>query len=348
MSGGGEAMTAATETDDMAAPFRHAHEFLGRHHDRNARKTRAVLAVTAAMMVFEIAAGFFTQSMALLADGLHMATHAGVMLMAAAAYFLAKRRRGDRRFSFGVGKFGDLAAFASAIVLALTALGILVEAGMRLLSPKPVAFLEALPVAVLGLAVNIVSAWLLHDGDDHAHGHGHGSAHHGHAHPHHGHDHHGEHDHEHADHAAHPAHGHAEHDLNLRAAYLHVAADAAVSVLAIVGLGLAAWRGWTWTDPLVGVIGAVVIGRWAWGLLKAAGATLVDMSLDSEVEAAVARRLQRQGEGLADLHVWRVGPGALSVIASVVTRTPEPPQAYRDRLADLPQVRHATIEVIAR
>ena len=316
---------------DEAAPFRHAHDFLGRHHDRNARKARAVLALTTAMMIVEIAAGVFTHSMALLADGLHMATHAGVMLMAAAAYWLAERRRGDRRYSFGVGKFGDLAAFGSAIVLAITAVGIFVEAVERLLSSQPVAFAEALPVAVLGLVVNLLSAWLLRD-EPHQH----------HGHEHHGHDHAHGHDHGH-DHPAH--HGH-EHDLNLRAAYLHVAADAAVSVLAIVALALAATLGWTWTDPVVGIVGALVIGRWAFGLIKAAGATLVDMSPAGDLEAEVGRRLQAGGERLADLHVWRLGPGAMGVIAAVVTPDPQPAQVYRDRLADLEQVRHATIEVI--
>lgn len=327
---------------DAAAPFRHAHEFLGRHHERNARKARAVLVLTSVMMVFEIAAGVFTHSMALLADGVHMATHAGVMLMAAAAYWLAERRRGDRRFSFGVGKFGDLAAYSSAIVLALTALGIAVEAAQRLFSATPVAFAEALPVAVLGLLVNLLSAWLLRDEPhDHAHGHDHA---HDHAHAHAGHDH-GRH-HEGHDHG--PVHHGHEHDLNLRAAYLHVAADAAVSVLAIVALALAATLGWTWTDPVVGIVGAAVIGRWSWGLIKAAGATLVDMAPAGGIEEAVAQRLQAGGERLADLHVWRVGPGAVSVIAAVVTRDPQPPQAYRDRLADLGEVRHVTIEVIAQ
>ena len=344
---------------DEAAPFRHAHAFLGRHHDRNARKARAVLGLTAAMMVVEIGAGLFTHSMALLADGVHMATHAGVMLMAAAAYWLAERRQGDARFSFGVGKFGDLAAYSSAIVLALTAVGIFAEAVQRLLTATPVAFAEALPVAVLGLLVNLLSAWLLRD-EPHDHGHGSPSSHddkhrhehdNDHVHRHDKGDTHDNHPHAHGHPEgrshSHGAHGH-EHDLNLRAAYLHVAADAAVSVLAIVALALAATLGWTWTDPVVGIVGAVVIGRWAWGLIKAAGATLVDMAPADGIVQTVAQRLQAGGERLADLHVWRVGPGAVSVIAAVVTRDPQAPQVYRDRLADLEQVRHVTIEVIAR
>lgn len=321
------------EAHDEAAPYRHAHEFLGRNHDRNARKTRAVLALTAAMMVFEIAAGLYTRSIALLADGLHMATHAGVMLMAVAAYALAQRRKGDRRYSFGVGKFGDLAAFSSAIVLGVTAFGIFIEAVERLLSPEHVAFAQALPVAVLGLAVNLASAWLLRD-EHHHHGHDHGH------HRVHG-DHHDQdvHDREHAEH-------HDERDLNLRAAYVHVFADAAVSVLAIGGLFLGARFGWTWTDAAVGIAGSLVIGRWSWGLLKDAGAVLVDMTPSGPVETQVTARLTSGGERLADLHVWRVGPGAVSVAAVIVASSPESPQAYRDRLGDLGEVRHAVIEVI--
>lgn len=324
----------AAEAEDEAAPFRHAHEFLGRHHDRNAGKTRIVLAITAAMMVFEIAAGLYTGSIALLADGLHMATHAGVMLMAVAAYALAKRRANDRRYSFGVGKFGDLAAFSSAIVLAVTAFGIFIEAVERLLSTTPVAFWQALPVAVLGLLVNLLSAWLLRD--EHHHGHAHG-----------GHDH-GRHDHDHDghDHDGHAHHAHDERDLNLRAAYVHVAADAAVSVLAIAGLFLGAKFGWRWTDPAVGIVGAIVIGRWAWGLLKDAGAVLVDMSPPGSLERQVGARLTDGGERLADLHVWRIGPGAVSVVAVIVARDPQPSHTYRDRLLDLTEVRHAVIEVI--
>ncbi|CAN5236973.1 CDF family Co(II)/Ni(II) efflux transporter DmeF [soil metagenome] len=319
---------AAQEHEDPAASFRHAHDVLGRHHDRNARKTRAVLALTAVTMVVEIAGGLFTRSMAVLADGLHMATHAGVMLIAVGAYAFARRAQADRRFSFGPGKFGDLSAFASAVILAFTALIILLESVERLWSPQPVAYAQALMVAAGGLAVNLLSAWLLRDEPHAHHGHDHDHAHH-------------DHDHEHE-------HHHGPGDLNLRAAYLHVAADAAVSVLAIVGL-FAAWRlGWTWTDPVVGIVAAIVIGRWAIGLLRAAGAVLVDMSPSTALEDAVSKRLISGGETLADLHVWRIGPDAVAVIACVVSDRPLAPAAYRARLADLPQVNHVTIEVIPR
>ena len=315
--------STAREVDDAASPFRHAHDVLGHNHDRNARKTRAVLALTAVMMGVEIAGGLFTRSMAVLADGLHMATHAGVMLIAVAAYAFARRAESDRRFSFGPGKFGDLSAFASAVILAFTALIILLESLERLWAPQPVAYAQALMVAGAGLAVNLLSAWLLRDEP--------------HAHP--GHDHAHAHDHSHA---------HVPGDLNLRAAYLHVAADAAVSVLAIVGL-LAAWKlGWTWTDPVIGVVAAVVIGRWAFGLLKAAGAVLVDMSPSAALSEAVAERLTSQGETLADLHVWRIGPDTVAVIAAVVTDRPLSAAAYRARLDDLAPVGHVTVEVIAR
>ncbi len=310
---------AAHEQEDAAAPFRHAHDVLGLHHDRNARKTRAVLMLTTVTMGVEIAGGLLTHSLAVLADGLHMATHAGVMLIAVAAYAFARRSQTDRRFSFGPGKFGDLSAFSSTVILAFTALIILLESVQRLWAPQPVAYAPALAVATAGLAVNLVSAWLLR-AEPHAHaGHGH--------------------DHDHA-------HHHGPGDLNLRAAYLHVAADAAVSVLAIVGLA-AGWKlGWTWTDPVIGIIAAIVIGRWAFGLMKAAGAVLVDMSPSTALEVAVSERLRSGGETLADLHVWRIGPDTVAVIAAVVTPDPQPAATYRARLAELPQVKHVTIEVI--
>ncbi len=312
---------------DLATPYRHVHDVLGAHHDRNQRKTALVLGLTTLMMAVEIGGGLLTRSLAVLADGLHMATHAGVMLIAVGAYAFARKAQGDRRFSFGPGKFGDLSAFASAVVLLLTAVLIFAESVARLFAPQAVAYPEALAVAGAGLVVNLLSAFLLRDEPhDHAHGHAHDpeDAHDAHVHD----------------------HVHGPRDLNLRAAYLHVAADAAVSVLAIGGL-LAGWiLGWRWTDAAVGVVAAVVIGRWAVGLLRAAGAVLVDMSPSRSLDEAVGQRLQAEGERLADLHVWRIGPQTVAVIAAVVTRRPLPPAAYRARLADLPQVGHVTVEVI--
>ena len=206
----------------------HGHDFLGSSHDRNARRTLWVVALTAVMMVGEIAAGLITGSMALLADGFHMATHAGALAVAAAAYRYAKRHVGNPRFTFGTGKVGDLAGFASALILGVVALGIALESGMRLLDPVRVDFGDAILVAVVGLVVNLVSAALLS----------------------HGHDHH-DHDHDHA----HDDHDH--HDHNLRAAYMHVLADALTSVLAIVALLSGRYLGLVWLDPVIGIVGEI-------------------------------------------------------------------------------------------
>jgi cation diffusion facilitator family transporter len=228
--------------------FRHEHLFLGADHARNERKTWTVIALCGAMMVAEIVGGALFGSMALMADGLHMSTHAGALLIAAFAYTYARRHAHDPRFTFGTGKLGDLAAFTSAIVLAMIALLIAGESVVRLLHPVSIAFDEAIAVAVLGLGVNLASAWLLRDDHDHHHhGHDHG---HQHASPHEEHDH--------ADHAR-------DHhrDLNLRAAYVHVLADAAVSILAIVGLLAGRELGWIWMDPVMGIVGACVIANWS-------------------------------------------------------------------------------------
>jgi len=320
--------TEAAQLDLEA--FHHVHDFLGANHDRNARKSWIVMIFTAVMMVVEIAVGVVSHSMALLADGLHMATHAGAMLITVAAYWLARRHNDNPRFSFGAGKFGDLAAFTSAIVLAGTAIIIAWESVGRLISPEPIQFGQALPVAILGLVVNLVSAWFLRD--DHSH--------------HHGHDHHHDHDDDDHDHDHHDEHGH--HDLNLRAAYLHVAADAAVSVLAIIGLLAAQKLGWTWMDPVVGVVGSIVITRWAWSLMKQAGAVLLDMTPDDRICHTIKDRLETDGDHVTDLHVWRVGPGAHAAMVSVVTESTTTALAYKDRLRGLSALRHVSIEVLHR
>src|SRR5450432_3323755 len=222
----------------------HEHVFLGPKHDHNERRTWCVVALTAIMMVGEIAAGSIFGSMALLADGWHMATHACALGIAAIAYLFARQHARDSRFAFGTGKFGDLAAFSSAIILGLIAVQVAYESALRLAHPVPIAYGEAIAVAALGLCVNLVSAWLLRD--DHGH-HGH--------------------DHSHAD-------GHHHHDNNLRAAFVHVLADAATSVLAIAALVIAMVSQWVWADPLVGIVGSVVIASWAYGLVRASGAVL--------------------------------------------------------------------------
>jgi cation diffusion facilitator family transporter len=309
----------------------HGHVFLGASHDRNARRTLWVVALTALMMVAEIAAGYWSGSMALLADGFHMATHAGALGIAAIAYAYARKHATNPRYSFGTGKVGDLAGFASALVLGLIALGIAVESIRRLFEPANVAFGEATIVAVVGLVVNLVSALLLsggHHGHGH-HGHHHGHDHdHGHAHHHHGHDH----------------GGHHGHDNNLRSAYLHVLADALTSVLAIVAL-LAGWfLGWTWLDPAMGIVGALVIARWSWGLMRDTSAVLLDAT-DDHVAAEVRELVEQPGDArIADLHVWRVGPEAHAAIVSVVGTIG--PAEVRRRLTPVHELGHLTVETI--
>jgi cation diffusion facilitator family transporter len=337
----------STSLDD----FRHEHVFLGAEHDRNARKTWSVIALCTAMMAAEIIGGAIFGSMALIADGLHMSTHAGALLIAALAYTFARRHAHNPRFSFGTGKLGDLAAFTSAVVLAMIALLIAYESIQRLLHPVHIAFSEAIPVAALGLGVNLLSAWLLHDDSHHHHGHEHHDHAHDHDHEHQGHEHghhehgHDDHAHEHGDHGhGHDHHGH-HHDLNLRAAYIHVLADAAVSVLAIVGLTAGRFLGWVWMDPVMGLVGSAVIANWSWGLVRAAGAVLLDMHPQDHLATAISERLEVGGDRITDLHIWRVGPGHRSVVVSLVSDSPAAPSVYKHKLDDLSGLSHVTIEV---
>ncbi|HVJ37969.1 MAG TPA: CDF family Co(II)/Ni(II) efflux transporter DmeF [Stenotrophomonas sp.] len=323
---------------DSLARFSHDHDFLGERHERNARRTWAVVGLTAVMMIVEIAAGIWTGSMALLADGIHMSTHAGALAIAGFAYAYARRHRDDRRFTFGTGKVGDLAGFSSALLLGLIALGIAVESVMRLAQPVAIAFNEAIWVASLGLLVNLASAWML--GHDHDHGHGHGHDHHDHDHDH-DHDHH-HHDHDHA-HDHHDHHAHTDH--NLRSAYVHVLADALTSVLAIVALLLAKGFGWLWMDAAMGLVGALVIARWSLGLMRDTGRVLLDASAPAGLQRQIRERIEVGQDRVADLHVWRVGPGHHAAIISLVTHAPEPLEVYRQRLAGLETLEHLSIEV---
>jgi cation diffusion facilitator family transporter len=298
-----------------ASDQRHDHAFLGAGHARNERRTVAVIALTVAMMVAEIVAGLAFGSMALLADGMHMATHAGALALSAAAYAYARRNLHNPAFAFGTGKVGDLAAFASAILLAGFAALIAWESVGRLLDPRPIDFGDATLVAVLGLAVNLASAWMLrdhhhHDHDDHAHRHGTGG-----------------------------------HDHNLRAAYIHVLADALTSVLAIVGLLAGAYAGWVWMDPLVGLVGAAVIIRWSWGLLRDASHVLLDAVPDARLADEIRATLEQHRDRVTDLHVWHVGPDHIAAIISLATPDPKPPSHYKARLAAIGGLCHVTVEV---
>ncbi|WP_175942762.1 CDF family Co(II)/Ni(II) efflux transporter DmeF [Burkholderia pyrrocinia] len=414
----------------------HDHIFLGAAHEQNERRTWMVIGLCAAMMVVEIVGGSIFGSLALIADGLHMSTHAGAMLIAALAYTYARRHASDPRFVFGTGKLGDLAGFTSAIVLAMIALLIGYEAVARLLAPVPIHFGEAIPIAVVGLLVNIASVWLL-SGDHHGHGHGHGH-HHGHHHGH-GHDDHGhDHGHDEATHSVfdqsgafsvsifedgvppvfriapaiagatlgditaasittirpdgarqafamsvrgaclesvenipephqftaivqlngrehelafeehdHGASAAAARDHNIRSAYIHVIADAAVSVLTIVGLLLARAFGWLWMDPLAGIIGAVVIANWSYGLMRDTGAILLDMSSDRRLTNNVRSAIESGGDTINDLHVWRLGPGHMSAVVSVATDDPKrDSRFYHGVLQRFKDLSHVTVEVV--
>ncbi len=297
--------------------WRHEHVFLGAKHDEQERRTWLVVALTAGMMVAEIAGGIVFGSMALLADGWHMSTHAGALAIAALAYRYARTHARDPRFAFGTGKLGDLAGFTSAIVLAFIAAMIGYESVVRLLDPVAIRFDEAIAIAVVGLAVNLVSAWLL--------------------------GHHGEHDHDRGDHDH--THHHDHHDHNARAAYWHVLADALTSVLAIVGLLAGRFYGWTWLDPVMGIVGGLVIMHWSWRLMRDAGAVLLDAAPDSRLETAIRDQIEIGGDRITDLHVWRIGPGHHAAIISIVADMPAAVTAYKARLGGISGLSHVTVEV---
>jgi cation diffusion facilitator family transporter len=334
-----------TETESIFQIPPHNHFFLGRDHDRAERRTWAVIILCTVMMIAEIVGGALFGSLALIADGLHMSTHAGALLLAALAYTYARKYASDPRFTFGTGKFGDLAGYSSAIVLAMIALLIAYEAVTRLIDPVPISFHEAIPIAVLGLAVNVASAWLLSGGHHHDHSHGHA---HGHSH---GHDH-GEEPHRMEAKAREPefddhdhTHGAHHRDNNMRAAVVHVMADAAVSVLVIVGLLLARTFGWLWMDPLAGFIGALVIANWSVGLLRDTGGILLDRTPDQRIAEKVRIAIESEGDRVTDLHLWRLGPGHLGAIVSVATSGTCEPAHYRQRLAKFADLSHVTVEV---
>jgi len=288
------------------------HDFLGPTHDRNTRRTMWVVALTSVMMVGEIAAGLLTGSMALLADGFHMATHAGALAVAAGAYLYAKRHVANPRFTFGTGKVGDLAGFASALTLGVFAVGIAAESVKRLLDPVRVDFGDAIVVAVIGLGVNLVSAAML------SHGRGHGHGDNGHAHDHH-------------------------HDHNLRAAYMHVLADALTSVLAIAALVAGRFLGWVWLDPVIAIVASLVIARWSWTLMRQTAAVLLDTA-DRDLLERMKAAVEQGGDcAVADLHVWRIGPGAHAAIVSASGGVSA--SEIRRRLAGIGTLAHVTVEV---
>jgi cation diffusion facilitator family transporter len=297
------------------------HNFLGSQHDKHERRTWMVVGLTAVTMVVEIAAGTWFNSMALLADGWHMGTHAGAMGLSALAYRFARRHARNPRFTFGTGKVGDLAAYSSGIILAVAAIMIAWESVSRLVQPLPIAFDQAIIVAVLGLLVNFVSAamlWSRHH--DHGHDHGHN------------------HDHDHTHHT----------DHNIRAAFLHVVADALTSVLAIVALVFGLFFGAVWLDPLMGIVGAIVILHWSIGLMRDTGGILLDMEAGGDLAARIRTDIEaKEGDRVADLHVWRVGPGHFAAIVAIVTRRATDAGELKTSLKARYPLAHLTVEVLA-
>ena len=295
--------------------WQHEHDF-SVLHEYGERRTLQVLVLTATMMVVEIAAGAVFGSMALLADGWHMGTHAAAFMITIFAYRYARKHAASPAFAFGTAKVSVLGGFASAIALTVVALVMLAESAQRLFHPHTIEFNEAIGVAVLGLCVNVVSALLLQD--HHVHDHTH--------HEHHGDDHH-------------------HHDHNLKAAYLHVLADALTSVLAIVALAFGKYLGWYWLDPVMGMVGAAVITRWSYGLLRETAPVLLDESIDEEYKALIRERIERDADNrITDLHVWKVGPAHYAAILSLVTHDPKPPAYYKRLLTGLDRLSHITVE----
>ncbi len=303
----------------------HAHDFAGAGQRQAEQRTRWVVALTLGAMMVELVAGWLTGSMALLADGWHMGSHAAALGISAFAYAFARRRRDDPRFTFGTGKVPSLAGYTSALLLAGGALWMLVESAGRLVDPVVIRYGDALAVAVFGLAVNLLSAWMLghggynHDHDDHHRhdGHDHGDAHH-----HHGHDH------------------------NLRAAYLHVLADALTSLLAIGALSLGMAFGWGFLDPLMGIAGGLLVAHWSWGLARDSAAVLMDAEDHGETARRVRSAIESDADNeVTDLHVWRVAPAGRACIVSLVTHQPRPVEHYRELVSDVPELLHLTVEV---
>lgn len=300
-------------TSHNVATWSHDHVFLGEAQETNERRTRIVIGLTAVMMVIEVVSGIIFGSMALLADGWHMASHTAALSITAMAYYFARRHARNPSFSFGTGKIGELAGFASALLLAIIALFMAYESVKRFFAPVSISFDEAIVVAIVGLIVNLVSALLLNTR---------------------------QHQHEHEGHGR----GHADH--NLRAAYLHVIADAVTSFLAIIALTTGRFFGWVWMDPLMGLVGAAMITRWSVFLLRDTGRVLLDMNIDQALLNKIYEAIESvNGNKIDDLHVWRIGPGHFAAILSIATSEPEAPHHYKTLLGHINGLSHITIEV---
>ncbi|MCG9696605.1 cation diffusion facilitator family transporter [Shewanella sp. Isolate11] len=353
------------EQQHSISPWQHQHRFAN-INSNGERNTRYVLYLTLVTMIAEIVAGSVYGSMALLADGWHMGTHAAAFMITLFAYYYAKKYADDPKYAFGAGKVSVLGGFTSAVALGLVALLMVVESVSRLLNPEHIQFNEAILVAIIGLTVNVVSVFLLKDHHSHGHSHGHSHSHAGHSHAghsherHHGHDHVKEHNH-HADadsdghqhheseQHSHEHHGHTHshgHDHNLRAAYFHVLADALTSLLAIGALLLGKYLGLGWFDPLMGIVGAVIITSWAWGLVKQTGPILLDASIDEQYVADVVKTIEQESDHqVSDIHVWPISADHHAAIISIVSHAPKDAEYFRQKLSRFSRLNHLTIEV---
>lgn len=314
--------------EDILDRWRHSHSFGQDQKRPGESRTLIVIAITFAMMVVEITAGIAYGSMALLADGLHMGSHAVALGINFFAYVYARRHAHNERYSFGTGKVNTLGGYTGAILLALFAAMMAWESVLRLISPVSIAFNQAIFVAVLGLIVNGASVFIL--GVDHHHDHDH-DHHHGHDHSHHNHDDH------HDDH---------HHDHNLKSAYLHVLADALTSLLAIFALLIGKYLGWIWMDPIMGIVGAILVARWSWGLLKSTSAILLDEQVSDEQQEVIRQTIEEEaGNRVVDLHLWTVGPNVQAASLTVVSTVPKSPEHYKKQLRHVTDVDHVTVEV---
>jgi cation diffusion facilitator family transporter len=288
------------------------------------RNTRRVIALTAVMMTVEILAGWRFHSMALLADGWHMGTHVAAFLIAAMAYALARRHKGDRSFAFGTGKIDVLGGYTSAVILGIVALFMAVESLQRLFEPLAINYNETIGIGLVGLCVNVASALMLKH--DHGHGHSHGHDH--------GHDH------------GHHHHGDGPEDLNMKAAYVHVIADAVTSVLAISALLAGKFLGLAWLDPVMGIVGSAVVAQWSWGLLRDTSAILLDRTPETDLGDEIRKAVEAdEGTSISDLHVWPVGVGQFSAVVSILAKEPRTPEYYRRIFSEHEELRHVTIEI---
>ncbi len=295
--------------------WQHSHDFSVKN-DKGEQRTKYVLILTAITMIVEIIAGSVFGSMALLADGWHMGTHVAAFMITIFAYRYARKHANNPAYAFGTGKVSVLGGFASAVALAVVALVMLIESMQRIIEPHAIQFNEAIAVACLGLFINVISAFLLKD--DHHH-------------------------HDHGDH-----HHHHHHDHNLRAAYLHVLADALTSLLAIIALVSGKYFGWDWLDPIMGIVGAVIITRWSYGLLKQTGPILLDGSIEETYQAAVKETIEKDSDNqISDIHIWKVGANHYAAIISLVTHFPKSTEYYKELLNDFHKLSHITIEVNA-